>query len=124
MYAGFNIILLYVYQLPIDLPEMVKWLADLIGLYKMYAKLEWLEICSGLSLVIFYLMLSYIKCDLEEMDCIMSMKENHLTEQLLPSKHSFFIRESRSGVRHTNVLLRKGVFRTFCINFFTYGFPW
>ncbi|KAJ6319740.1 hypothetical protein OIU78_015199 [Salix suchowensis] len=29
----------------------------------------------------------------------------------------------RSGVRHTNVLLRGAVFRTFSINFFTYGFP-
>ena len=29
----------------------------------------------------------------------------------------------RSGVRHTNVLLRRVVFRTFSINFFTYGFP-
>lgn len=29
----------------------------------------------------------------------------------------------RSGVTHTNVLLRGAVFRTFSINFFTYGFP-
>ncbi|MBA0827009.1 hypothetical protein Goarm_011818, partial [Gossypium armourianum] len=53
----------------------------------------------------------------------MSTRESSLTEQLLPSKHSFFIRESRSGVRHTNVLLRGTAFRTFTINFFTYGFP-
>ena len=33
--------------------------------------------------------LSYVKCDLEEMDFIMSMRENNLTEQLLPSKHLF-----------------------------------
>ncbi|MBA0646707.1 hypothetical protein Goklo_014652 [Gossypium klotzschianum] len=57
------------------------------------------------------------------MDFIMSTRESSLTEQLLPSKHSFFIRESRSGVRHTNVLLRGTAFRTFTINFFTYGFP-
>ncbi|CAK9151014.1 unnamed protein product [Ilex paraguariensis] len=57
------------------------------------------------------------------MDFLMSMREGNLTEQLLPSRHSFFIRESRSGVRHTNVLLRGAVFRTFSINFFTYGFP-
>ncbi|TQD69706.1 hypothetical protein C1H46_044761 [Malus baccata] len=30
---------------------------------------------------------------------------------------------SLSGVRHTNVLLTGAVFRTFSINFFTYGFP-
>lgn len=29
----------------------------------------------------------------------------------------------RSGVRHTNMLLRGAVFRNFSINFFTYGFP-
>lgn len=29
----------------------------------------------------------------------------------------------RSGVRHTNLLLRVPVFRIFSINWFTYGFP-
>lgn len=29
----------------------------------------------------------------------------------------------RSGARNTNVLLRGAVFRTFSVNFFTYGFP-
>lgn len=38
--------------------------------------------------------LSRVKYDLEEMDFIMSRREG-LTEQLLPIKHSFFIRESR-----------------------------
>ncbi|XP_044494187.1 piezo-type mechanosensitive ion channel homolog isoform X3 [Mangifera indica] len=57
------------------------------------------------------------------MDFILSSRESSLTEKLLPSKHSFFIRESRTGVRHSNVLLRGAVFRTFSINFFTYGFP-
>lgn len=32
-------------------------------------------------------------------------------------------RHCRSGVRHTNVLLRRAVFQSFTINFFTYGFP-
>ncbi|CAL5433099.1 unnamed protein product [Camellia sinensis] len=123
LYAGFNICLLYVYQLPISLPEILRWITEFIGLYKISAKSEWPEICCGLSLVVFYFMLSCIKRDLEEMEFIMSMRESNLTEQLLPSKHSFFIRESRSGVRDTNVLLRGSVFRTFSINFFTYGFP-
>ncbi|KAK4558511.1 hypothetical protein RGQ29_008015 [Quercus rubra] len=123
LYAGFNIALLYVYQLPIVFPNMFQRIADFIGLFKVSANSEWPEICSCLSLILFYIMLSCIKCDLEEMDYIMSMGESNLTEQLLPSKHSFFIRESRSGVKHTNVLLRGAVFRTFSINFFTYGFP-
>ncbi|XP_057474427.1 piezo-type mechanosensitive ion channel homolog [Actinidia eriantha] len=123
LYAGFNICLLYVYQLPISFPEIPQKMAEFIGLYKMSAKSEWPEICSGLSIMVFYFMLSCVKHDLEEMDFIMSMREGHLTEQLLPSKHSFFIRQSRSGVRHTNVLLRGSVFRIFSINFFTYGFP-
>ncbi|XP_010242544.1 PREDICTED: piezo-type mechanosensitive ion channel homolog isoform X2 [Nelumbo nucifera] len=123
LYAGFNIVLLYVYQLPVGFPNMFRMVADLIGLYKITSTLEWPEICSCLSLLIFYFMLSCVKGDLEEMDFILSMQERNLTEQLLPSRHSFFIRESRSGVRHTNVLLQRAVFRTFSINFFTYGFP-
>lgn len=123
LYASVNIILLYTYQLPIEFLSTLQWIADFIGLFKISGKSEWHEICSGLSLVLFYIMLSFIKCDLEEMDFIMSMRGSNLTEQLLPLRHSFFIRKSRSGVRHTNVLLRGAVFRTFSINFFTYGFP-
>ncbi|KAK9161398.1 hypothetical protein Syun_007739 [Stephania yunnanensis] len=123
IYAGFNIILLYTYQLPIVFPNMFEVVAGFIGLYKLSTKTEWPEISSALSLLLFFFMLSSVKFDLEEMDFIISMRENSLTEQLIPSKHSFFIRESRSGVRHTNVLLRGAVFRIFSINFFTYGFP-
>ncbi|CAJ1969173.1 unnamed protein product [Sphenostylis stenocarpa] len=168
LYAGFNIFLLYVYQLPMELPSMIHWVADLIGLYKISANSEWPQVCASISLMFYYTMayddlnsvigaltwainsaansdfctdllhcnpslltttvhlaivLSFIKSDLEEMGFIISSTDCSLTEQLLPSKHSFFIRESRSGVRHTNVLLRGAVFRTFSINFFTYGFP-
>ncbi|RDX99269.1 Piezo-type mechanosensitive ion channel-like protein, partial [Mucuna pruriens] len=123
LYAGFNIFLLYIYQLPMELPSMIHWMADLIGLYNISVNSEWPKICSSISLMFYYIMLSFIKSDLEEMGFIISRTDCSLTEQLLPSKHSFFIRESRSGVRHTNVLLRGAVFRTFSINFFTYGFP-
>uniref|UniRef100_A0A6N2M9G0 Uncharacterized protein n=1 Tax=Salix viminalis TaxID=40686 RepID=A0A6N2M9G0_SALVM len=123
LYASVNIILLYTYQLPMEFLSTFQWVADFIGLFKISGKSEWLTICSSASLVLFYIMLSFIKCDLEEMDLIMSMRGSTLTEQLLPLRHSFFIRKSRSGVRHTNVLLRGAVFRTFSINFFTYGFP-
>ncbi|KAH1261544.1 Piezo-type mechanosensitive ion channel [Glycine max] len=119
LYAGFTIFLLYIYQLPMELPSMIHWMADLIGLYKISANSEWPKICSSISLMFYYIMLSFIKSDLEEMGFIISRTDCSLTEQLLPSKHSFFIRESRSGVRHTNVLLRGAVFRTFSINFFT-----
>ncbi|XP_026450011.1 piezo-type mechanosensitive ion channel homolog isoform X2 [Papaver somniferum] len=122
-YAGFYIALLYTYQLPINFSIMVQTVAEFIGLYKVSAALEWTRICCCISLLIFYLMLSIIKCDLEEMNFIMSTRNSSLSEQLLPSRHSFFIRRSRSGVRHTNMLLRGAVFRTFSINFFTYGFP-
>ncbi|XP_062086347.1 piezo-type mechanosensitive ion channel homolog isoform X1 [Humulus lupulus] len=123
LYAGFNILLLYVYQLPVKFPSLLNWVADFIGLFKITADSDWPEICSSFSLVIFYITLSYFKCDLEEMDFIMSMGESNLAEQLLPTKHSFFIRQHRSGGRHTNVFLRGAVFRIFSINFFTYGFP-
>ncbi|KAL8092740.1 hypothetical protein AgCh_034845 [Apium graveolens] len=123
MYAGINIILLYVHQLPIGLPKMFHVLAKFIGLYKISAHSEGLEVLSGASLMVFYFMLSCVKSDLEDMDFIMSNGEGNLNEHLLPLKQSFFIRQSRSGVRHTNVMIRGAVFRTFSINFFTYGFP-
>ncbi|KAI3975725.1 hypothetical protein MKX01_023151 [Papaver californicum] len=122
-YAGFYIALLYTYQLPINFSIMVQTVAEFVGLYKVSATLEWTRICCCVSLLVFYLMLSVIKCDLEEMNFIMSTRNSSLSEHLLPSRHSFFIRRSRSGVRHTNMLLRGAVFRTFSINFFTYGFP-
>ncbi|XP_062084665.1 piezo-type mechanosensitive ion channel homolog isoform X2 [Humulus lupulus] len=123
LYAGFNIILLYAYQLPIEYSEKLLWFANFIGLFRISANSAWSEVCSAVSLLLFYIILSWIRCDLEEMDFIVSTDESNLTEQLLPKRHSFFIRESRSGVKHTNVLLRRAVFRTFSINFFTYGFP-
>ncbi|XP_010524005.1 PREDICTED: piezo-type mechanosensitive ion channel homolog [Tarenaya hassleriana] len=123
IYAGFNIVLLYLYQLPTNFSDMIGWIASFIGLFKTSAETEGTEICSGLFLVFFFIMISYVRSDLEDMDFIMSMRESNLAERLLPPKYPFFIRESRSGVRHTNVLLRGAVFRTFSINFFTYGFP-
>ncbi|CAG7908748.1 unnamed protein product [Brassica rapa] len=122
IYAGFNIVLLYLYQLPINFSDMIRWIASFIGLFRLSAETEGTDICSGLFLLLFYIMLSYIRSDLEDMDFIMSPSENNLAERLLPAKYSFFIRESRAGVRHTNVLLRGAVFKTFSINFFTYGF--
>ncbi|KVI12497.1 Piezo family [Cynara cardunculus var. scolymus] len=123
MYGGFSIFLLYIYQLPLGFPKFFSMIGEFIGLYKISATSEWTQICSCISLVIFCFMLSFVKFDLEEMDSIMSISEGNLTEHLLPLKDSFFVRESRSGVRHTNVLLRGAVFRTFSINFFTYGVP-
>ncbi|KAL5712711.1 hypothetical protein ACHQM5_014855 [Ranunculus cassubicifolius] len=123
MYASFNIVALYTYQLPVQFPYMIQLTAEIIGLYKVSAVMEWPQICCSLSLLLFYFMLSTVRYDLEEMDFILSMKKGNLAEQLLPLKHSFLVRESRSGIKHTNVLLRGAVFRTFSINFFTYGFP-
>ncbi|XP_074268978.1 piezo-type mechanosensitive ion channel homolog isoform X2 [Silene latifolia] len=57
------------------------------------------------------------------MEFMMTGRDNDLTEQLLPARHSFFVRQSRSGERHTNFLVKGAVFRIFTINFFTYGFP-
>ncbi|KAK9733565.1 hypothetical protein RND81_04G075400 [Saponaria officinalis] len=115
--------MLYTYQLPVDLPAPTQQFAKFIGLYKISAESGWLEFCSSLSLIGFYTLLSFIKKDLEEMEFMMTGSENDLTEQLLPARNSFFIRQSRSGERHTNVLVKGAVFRTFTINFFTYGFP-
>ncbi|CAM8925338.1 unnamed protein product [Rhodiola kirilowii] len=123
IYAATNIILLYFHQLPLDLPETLKWIAKFLGFYKISTKSDLAEVCSSISLIVFYYMLTWIRCDIAEMDVIMSEPDSPLTERLIPAKHSFFIRESRSGVRHTNLMLRGAVFRTFSINFFTYGFP-
>ncbi|XP_057535739.1 piezo-type mechanosensitive ion channel homolog isoform X3 [Amaranthus tricolor] len=123
LYSCFIILLLYIHQLPVLFPTLLQQIANFIGLYKISVESGWLEICSSLSLIFFYTTLSFVKNDLEEMEFMMSSTESDLTEQLLPARHSFFIRLSRSGERHTNVLVKAAVFRTFTINFFTYGFP-
>ncbi|KAJ7973395.1 Piezo-type mechanosensitive ion channel like [Quillaja saponaria] len=123
LYAAFNIILLYICQLPVEFPEILLWVSQFFGFFKISQKSERSKVCSGLSLLLFYIMLSWIRCDLIEMDLFISTRESNLTEKLLPQKHSSFIRESRFGVRHTNILFPGAVFQTFSINFFTYGFP-
>ncbi|KAJ3671637.1 hypothetical protein LUZ60_007716 [Juncus effusus] len=122
IYSVFNILVLYVYQLPVEFPGFFSLVADFIGLYKITTS-DWPEVCSGVSLLVYYFMLSSVKHDIQEMDSIMSLESNSLTERLLPSKHTLFVRQNRSGKRHTNVLLRGTIFRNFSINFFTYGFP-
>lgn len=56
---------------------------------------SWYFVGLIIFIVMLLMQLSCVKCDLEEMDFIMSMRESNLVEQLLPSKHSFFIRELR-----------------------------
>lgn len=123
IYSVFNILLLYIYQLRVKFPYVVVAFADFIGLFKVSSKSEWPELSSGISLLVYYFMLSSAKQDIQEMDSLMSLESDSLTEDLLPSRNAFLVRQSRSGRRHANVLLGGSVFRTFSINFFTYGFP-
>ncbi|KAG0470500.1 hypothetical protein HPP92_017200 [Vanilla planifolia] len=123
IFACFTIFLLYVYQLPIKQPSMVLVIAEFFGLYKISMKSELPEICSGLSLLLFFFMLSLVKHDLEEKNSIMSIEDNTLVQQLLPSRHSISIIESRYGMGNTDAILQGQAFRIFSINFFTYGFP-
>ncbi|XP_040959145.1 piezo-type mechanosensitive ion channel homolog [Gossypium hirsutum] len=55
-YAGFSIFMIYVYQLPIEFSSMLQWIADFVGLFKICSTSEWTEICSSVSLVLFYIM--------------------------------------------------------------------
>nr|KJB48411.1 hypothetical protein B456_008G067700 [Gossypium raimondii] len=55
-YAGFSIFMLYVYQLPIEFSSMLQWIADFVGLFKICSTSECTEICSSVSLVLFYIM--------------------------------------------------------------------
>ncbi|XP_015610673.2 piezo-type mechanosensitive ion channel homolog isoform X8 [Oryza sativa Japonica Group] len=123
IYSVFIILLLYVYQLPVKFPYVVLAFADFIGLFKISSNSEWPEVSSGISLLFYYFMLSSAKQDIQDMDSLMSLENDSLAEELLPSRNVFLVRQSRSGRRHANVLLRGSVFRTFSINFFTYGFP-
>ncbi|KAJ0651143.1 putative Piezo family protein [Helianthus annuus] len=54
LYAGFNIFFLYVYQLPTSLPKLFSAIGDFIGLYRISSASGWTQICSGLSLIIFF----------------------------------------------------------------------
>uniref|UniRef100_A0A0D9V196 Piezo non-specific cation channel R-Ras-binding domain-containing protein n=1 Tax=Leersia perrieri TaxID=77586 RepID=A0A0D9V196_9ORYZ len=123
IYSVFIILLLYVYQLPVKFPYVVLAFADFIGLFKISSNSEWPEVSCGISLLVYYFMLSSAKQDIQDMDSLMSLENDSLGEELLPSRNVFLVRQSRSGRRHGNVLLRGSVFRTFSINFFTYGFP-
>ncbi|XP_051209733.1 piezo-type mechanosensitive ion channel homolog isoform X2 [Lolium perenne] len=123
IYSVFSILLLYIYQLRVKFPYVVVAFADFIGLFKVSSKSEWPELCSGISLLVYYVMLSSAKRDIQEMDSAMSLENDSLIEDLLPSRNGFLVRQSRSGRRHANVLLGGPIFRTFSINFFTYGFP-
>ncbi|KAL6564288.1 hypothetical protein OROMI_015738 [Orobanche minor] len=98
VYAGISICLMYVYQLPVEFPQFFQVISDSIGLYKVSTDSDWQQICSGTSLMVFFYMLSCVKHDLEDMEFIMSMREGSLTEQLLPSRNSFFVRQLRSGI--------------------------
>ncbi|CAL4963575.1 unnamed protein product [Urochloa decumbens] len=123
IYSVFSILLLYIYQLPVKFPYVVLAFADFVGLFKVSSKSEWPELSSGISLLVYYLMLSSLKQDIQETDSYISLEDDSLMEDLLPSTNAFFGRQSRSSRRHTNILLRGSVFQTFSINFFTYGFP-
>ncbi|KAK8688451.1 hypothetical protein V6N13_087218 [Hibiscus sabdariffa] len=59
LYAGFIIVLLYLYQLPLEFSNMLQRIADFVGLFKMSSTSEWPEICSAASLVHFYIMWCY-----------------------------------------------------------------
>nr|GFA30653.1 piezo-type mechanosensitive ion channel homolog [Tanacetum cinerariifolium] len=54
LYAGFNIFFLYVYQLPTRLPKFFSAIGDFIGLYRISSASDWAQICSGLSLIIYF----------------------------------------------------------------------
>ncbi|CAO2832677.1 unnamed protein product [Amaranthus hypochondriacus] len=123
-YAGLNIVLLYIYQLPIEFSAVFGWFAEFIGLYKISSLSDWSETCSGTSLLLFYIVLSCIRCDLAEIDVTMSAKQTNLTEPLLSSSDSFVINHThRSGIWQSHFLFKGAAFRIFTINFFTYGFP-
>lgn len=46
--------------------------------------------------------LSFVKHDLEEMDFLMTIRKGTLSEQLLPTRQPFFIRELRYFSHGTN----------------------
>lgn len=56
IYAGFSICLLYTYQLPIGFLQNFHAIAGFVGLYKISAKSDWQQSCSGISLVVFFYM--------------------------------------------------------------------
>ncbi|OEL32097.1 Piezo-type mechanosensitive ion channel-like protein [Dichanthelium oligosanthes] len=58
IYSVFSILLLYIYQLPVKFPYIVLAFADFIGLFKVSLKSEWPELSSGISLLVYYFMVS------------------------------------------------------------------
>nr|CDM82909.1 unnamed protein product [Triticum aestivum] len=58
IYSVFSILLLYIYQLRVKFPYVVVAFADFIGLFKVSSKSEWPELSSGISLLVYYFMVS------------------------------------------------------------------
>ncbi|KAK4744236.1 hypothetical protein SAY87_010548 [Trapa incisa] len=123
LYAGSNIILLYLYQLQMNFPGLLMQFVEFVGMYKLSASSEWSEICSGLSLLSFYILLSWIRCDLAEMDKTTTTRDNNLMEHLISSNNTLLLIESRSDSMYSNILSWREFFQNFNINFFTYGLP-
>ncbi|THU72854.1 hypothetical protein C4D60_Mb04t16610 [Musa balbisiana] len=56
LYACFSILIIYIYQLPVVFPSMFLVFADFVGLYKINRRSDCSELCSAVSLLIYYFM--------------------------------------------------------------------
>ncbi|XP_057815209.2 piezo-type mechanosensitive ion channel homolog isoform X1 [Cryptomeria japonica] len=140
LYSALNILLLYVYQLPVFLPSPLSTAADYLGLYKVSTEMGWPAIISGVSLLAFYIVFCSVIHDLKETELEISpfyktytslvcdgytltRSGNDMTEHLLPSQ----LPNSDIGailMTTQRPELSIGViFQHVIINFFIYGYP-
>eukprot|EP00250_Pteridium_aquilinum_P026449 c33025_g1_i1 orf=122-1024(+) len=67
--TGFEVVVLYVYQLPFPFPDMVLRVSDYLGLFRVaQGECGWLEITQSISLLVLYVLLSGSIYDVQEED--------------------------------------------------------
>ncbi|MCO5611380.1 hypothetical protein L7F22_065633 [Adiantum nelumboides] len=142
--TGFEILLLYVYQLPLSFSETVLKSSDYLGLFRLSkGECGWLEMTQSISLLALYILLSVSIFEIQEDDghafyykdllpqtyngSVVTPRlgdnENDLKERLLGSDELTHATRKRFSVSWTRTLPNTRVMQIISINYSVYGFP-
>ncbi|KAI5060462.1 hypothetical protein GOP47_0024882 [Adiantum capillus-veneris] len=142
--TGLEILVLYVYQLPLSFPETVLKVSDYLGLFRFsQGECGWLEMTQSISLLSLYILLSVSIFEVQEEDGhVFHYKdllpqtyngsvtiprlvddENGIKERLLASSELTHAIRKRSSVSWTRTLPSTKIMQIISINYSVYGFP-
>ncbi|KAH7277309.1 hypothetical protein KP509_39G044800 [Ceratopteris richardii] len=143
--TGLEILMVYLYQLPIMFPESLLQTSNYLGLFRVsLGECGWLEMIQSISLLAFYILLSVSIFDVQEENrndlyykellpqtsngvvtnrIRLSNEESGLKERLLDSSDFIHAVDVRPSVSWTRTLPNSTVMHIISINFSVYGFP-